>query len=165
MTELFKSDVFMDSAVALLVSLVLYLISRLLCAIQGMGKDEIAKVLKSLDKVDKELSLFFTMGKKKTLSRDRARKMLIFIRVRIKNSASVLTVYIYEKEDKPKIRSSINKLNAIETKCDNIALCYNNGDMEQMAKVIEGIRADLKKVTSILTISKKEVDEQKKRVI
>lgn len=165
MTEFFASDIFMDSSVAVVVSLLVYLLSRLLCSIQGMGKDEITRVLKSLDKVDKELSLFSTLGKKKTLSRDKARKMLLAIRVRIKNSASVLTVYIYEKEDKPKIRSAINKLNALETRCDNIALCYNNGDMEQMEKVIEGIRADLKKVTSILALSKKEVDERKKRVI
>lgn len=165
MTEFFRSDVFMDSSVAVLVSLTVYLLSRLLCSIQGMGKDELARVLRSLDKVDKELLLFSQMGKKKILKRDKARRMLLSIRVRIKNSASVLAVYIYEKEDKPKIRSSINKLNAIETRCDNIALCYNNDDMDGMDKTIDGIRADLKKVTSILSLSKKEMDEQRKRVI
>ncbi len=165
MTEFFQSDVFMSSMVALLASFLVYLFTRLLCSVQGMGKDEIVKVLKSLEKADRELSLFAAMGKKNILKRDKARKMLLEIRLRLKNSASVLAVYIYEKEDKPKVRSAINKLNALEARCDNIALCYNNCDMEQMEKVIEGIRADLKKVTSILNQSKKEVEEQRKRVI
>ncbi len=165
MTEFFQSDIFMDSMVAVLVSFFIYLISRFLCSIQGMGKDELSRVLRSLDKADKELSLFASMGRKNILKRDKARKMLVAIRIRIKNSASVLTVYIYEKEDKPKIRSAINKLSVLETRCDNIAFSYNNGDIEQLEKVIDGIRADLKKVTSILTQSKKEVDDQRKKVI
>lgn len=165
MTEFFTSDLFIDSSLAVLLTLLIYLITRALCAVQGMGKDEIVRVLKFLDKTDRLLSSFLTLYNKGTLDKEKARKLLLSIRIYIKNSASVLQVYLYEKEDKPKIRSAINKLNALETRCDNIAINYNNGKKEELEKTITGIRADLKKIISILNISKKEVEEDRKKVI
>ena len=165
MTDIFSSDVFINSSLGILLSFLIYFLSRVLCSLQGMGKNEITSVLKSLDKTDRALSSFLSLYKKGSLDRDKARGLLLSCRIRIKNSASVLQVYIYEKDDKPKIRSAINKLNALENKCDNIAISYNNGKKEELEKTITGIRSDLKKIVSILNISKKEMEEEKKKVI
>lgn len=165
MIEVFTSDIALQSALAVFLALVIYLISLFLCRVQGMSKDEIVLVMKSMDKVDKNLSLFLSLSKKKSLERDKARKILLEIRILLKNSASVLQVYLYEKEDKPKIRSCITKLNALQNRCDNIALAYNNNKPEDLERTIEGIRADLKKVQTLLSICKKEQDEDRKKVI
>lgn len=165
MREVFTSDIAMESGLAVLLALVVYFVSLFLCRIQGMSKDEIVKVMKSMDKVDRNLTLFLSLSKKKSLNRDKARKILLEIRILLKNSASVLQVYLYEKEDKPKIRSCITKINALEAKCDNIAIAYNNDKIDDLEKTIEGIRGDLKKVQTLLGICRKEQEEDRKKVI
>lgn len=165
MREIFLSDTALDCGMAAVLALLVYLISLFLCHIQGMSKDEIVKVLKSLDKVDRNLTLFNTLASKNSLDRDKARKLLFTIRVLIKNSASVLQVYIYEKEDKPRIRSAITKLNALEGKCDNIAIAYNNNKTDDISRTIESARNDLKRIQNLLNTAKKEQEDDRKKVI
>lgn len=166
MSEFFTSDAFISTAGAVGLSLVIYLISRILCSFQGIGKNEIVRVLGFLDKADRNLVAFQNLNKKGTLSRDKARKLLLSIRLYIGNSASALQVYVYDKEDdKPKIRSAVNKLNALDTRCDSIALYYNDKNNEKLEASINGIRSDLKKIVGLVSLYKKELDENRKKMI
>lgn len=162
----FTSDVFMDCVVAVVISLIAYFVSYLFCTLQGLGKDEISRVLGFLKRAEKNLSTFLNLWKKKTLSRNKARKLLLSIKLYIGNSASALQVYVYDEEDdKPKIRSAAAKLSALEHRCDNIALYYNEGNDEKLEAAINGITGELRKIEGLINLYKKELDENRKKVI
>ncbi len=166
MSEFFTSDIFISSAMAVVLSLVIYLVTRILCSLQGIGKNEIVRVLGFLERADKNLGSFQNLSNKGALPRDKARKLLLSIRIYIGNSASALQVYVYDREeDKPKIRAAVNKLNALDSRCDNIALYYNDKNNEKLEATINGIRSDLKKVVNLISLYKKELDENRKKVI
>ena len=165
MQELLQSETYVRSNVAVLIAVVIFLISHFLCSVQGMGRNKIGKVSKSLNRASRSLSLFIAGSEREKLERSRARKLLLDLRVRVRNSSSVLQVYLYEGYDNPTVNQIIAKLSSVEKECDEVALDYNNSKRDEMISHLENMRKTLEKASIMLTQVRKEIEDDEKKVI
>lgn len=165
MQELLQSETYVRSNVAVLVAVVIFLISHFLCSVQGMGRNKIGKVSKSLNRASKSLSLFIAGSEREKLERSRARKLLLDLRVRVRNSSSVLQVYLYEGYDNPTVNQIIAKLAAVENECDDVAVDYNNSKKDEMMTHLQNMKKMLEQASIMLSSVRTEIEEDSKKVI
>ncbi len=165
MIEFLASDSFLTSFFSVVIALVTYLVTYLLCHFYGITKDSLNRTFKRFNDIDRNLALFLSLSKKKNFKREKARRLLLKIRLTIKDSSSSLQVMLYESEDNPDLRSVIKRLNQMLQSCDNVALYFNEGKTEAQIKEIEKMRKTLKDALTILKKVKSKKDEDKKKVI
>ena len=158
MIEFLTSDSFLTSFFSVVIALIVYLATYLLCHFYGI-------TFKRFNDIDRNLALFLSLSKKKSFKREKARRLLLKIRLTIKDSSSSLQVMLYESEDNPDLRSVIKRLNQMLQSCDNVALYFNEGKTEAQIKEIEKMRKTLKDALTILKKVKSKKDEDKKKVI
>ncbi len=163
--ELLQSETYVRSNVAVIVAVIVFLISHFLCSMQGMGRNKIGKVAKSLSRAEKSLALFTSGSQEGKLERRKARKLLIDVRVRVRNSGSVLQVYLYEGYDNPTVNQIIAKLSAVENECDDVAVDYNNSKKEEMMGHLLDMKKMLEQAGIMLAAVKAEIEEDGKKVI
>ncbi len=164
-TGIFESEIFVESLVAVIVTLILFLISHFLCSVQGMGRNKIGRIIKSVQQASRSVDIFLQGAKNGCLERDRARKLLIGVRMRVRNTASVLQVYLYEGYNNPTVSQIIKKLSAVESECDSVAVDYNDGEREEMTEHLEKIKKDLEIVSMMLSSVRSDIEEERKKVI
>ena len=160
MIEFLASDSFLTSFFSVVIALVTYLVT-----FYGITKDSLNRTFKRFNDIDRNLALFLSLSKKKSFKREKARRLLLKIRLTIKDSSSSLQVMLYESEDNPDLRSVIKRLNQMLQSCDNVALYFNEGKTEAQIKEIEKMRKTLKDALTILKKVKSKKDEDKKKVI
>ncbi len=85
--------------------------------------------------------------------------------MRVRNTASVLQVYLYEGYNNPTVSQIIKKLSAVESECDSVAVDYNDGEREEMTEHLEKIKKDLEIVSMMLSSVRSDIEEERKKVI
>ncbi len=165
MQELLQSETYVRSNAAVIAAVLVFLLSHFLCSMQGMGRNKIGKVQKSLNNASRSLSLFIAGSERGKLERSRARKLLLDVRMRVRNSASVLQVYLYEGYDNPTVNQIVSKLAAVENECDDVAVDYNNSKKDEMMSHLQDMKKMLDQALIMLSAVRTEIEEDSKRVI
>ncbi len=163
--SIFESEIFIESSLAVIAAVVIFLISHFLCSVQGMGRNKIGKVVRSIQQASRYVDTFIQSSKNGGLERDKARKLLIGIRVRVRNSASVLQVYLYEGYNNPTVGQIISRLTAVEKECDSVAVEYNDGDREELTEHLEKMKKSLSMASLMLDSVRSDIEEERKKVI
>ncbi len=164
-TSIFESEIFIESSVAVIVSLIVFLISHFLCSVQGMERKRIGKLIKSMQQASRIVDIFLQSSKNGALERDKARKLLIGLRMRVRNCCSVLQVYVYEGYDNPTVGQLIKRLTAFEKECDSVAVDYNDGEREDMTEHLENMKKSLEVILMMLCEIRSDMEEERKKVI
>lgn len=164
MKEIITGSSFINYCGFVLVFVILYLITFFLCKIQGLTKDMIESTLKDIVAIKKSLNLFLS-SHKATLKRDKARKLMVRIRLFLKNAQSTLLVYQYEEEEDPAIGSAIKRIDSILACCNDIALYYNTNEKEALSLELKKALSMAEDVEKILFEIKKEKEEKRLQVI
>lgn len=165
MKEIITGSSFINYCGFVLIFVILYLITFFLCKIQGLTKDMIESALKDMLAIKKSLNLFLSSSQKSTLKRDKARKLMVKIRLFLKNAQSTLLVYQYEEEEDPAIGSAIKRIDSILSSCNDIALYYNTNEKEALSLELKKALSMEGDVEKVLLEIKKEKEEKKLQVI
>jgi len=163
--SIFESEIFIESSIAVVAAVVIFLISHFLCSVQGMGRNKIGKVVRSVQQASRYVDAFIQNSKNGGLEREKARKLLMGIRIRVRNSASVLQVYLYEGYNNPTVAQIISRLSALEKECDSVAVEYNDGDREELAVHLENMKKSLALAAVMLDSVRSDIEDERKKVI
>ncbi len=163
--RLLESASFTNGLVTIIDMLILLGITQLLCRANGLGSDGVRRAMNNIRKVRRCLLSFRNGFGKKSLTKSKAHRLLYTMRTRLHDTGSVLRVFEFEGFKIPEVSTAVKKFAAAETKCDDVAVFYNDRRRDEFLAAVDEMDVAMKESVELIRTIEKALNTEKKKKI
>lgn len=136
-----------DIGIYLIILIVLYI----LCRSQRLAKDIVKNALEDTQKMKKSTKAMTTLIRKRKAERRVVRKTYWKFRQKVRNTRSILQVFIYENGDDPDINYVVSLLTNVIEETNKFAKAFNTQSKDEILECLKNTDEELCKIEEVLS--------------
>ena len=165
MMELLTGDVMISALADLLVWVIVFVVVYLICRAQRLKKDIIVNALEDTRKMEKSTKNMVDTINKGAADRSSVRKGLWKFKQKVKNTKSIVQVFLYENGDDADLNTVVSLLSSVNEETIEFAKAFNIQSKEDILSSLNKTNDDLSKIEMILSsVVKRREDEALARI-
>ena len=160
MMELLKGDIMISALADLLLWVIVFVVVYLICRAQRLKKDIIMNALEDTKKMIKSNKNMVDVINKGVADRNRVRKELWKFKQTVKNTKSIVQVFLYEKGDDSDLNTVVSLLSCVNEETIEFAKAFNARSKSDILSSLNKTNDVLSKIEMILSSVVKRREEE-----